>query len=177
MSITKTKTLTQADTKLSAGVLSGFVMAAILPFFLHLQLVTGPLINAMLILAAVILGLRWAIILSIFPSIMAMAGGLLLPVMLPVVPYIIMSNMIMVALVDYYFKSDKNANNGYWKGVLSGALAKSFFLMMASASVLTFMNNPQAIKLAVSAFGIVQFLTALAGACIAFVFLKYIKKI
>lgn len=177
MPIIKTQTLSQAETKITAGVLAGFVVATILPFFFHVQLVTGPLINAMLILATVILGLRWALVLSIIPSIMALAGGLLLPFMAPVVPFIILSNMLMVALVNYFYTRDGNANNGYWKGVLSGALGKSFFLMVAAFGVLSYFQNPQAVKLAVSAFGIIQFLTALVGACLAFLFLKFVKKI
>jgi hypothetical protein len=171
------KTLSQAETKITAGVLSGFVVATILPFFFHVQLVTGPIINAMLILAAVILGLRWALILSVIPSIMALAGGLLLPFMAPVVPFIIISNMIMVACVDYFYRRDASANNGYWKGLMVGSIAKSFFLMVMGFAVLQYFRNPQAVKLAVSAFGLVQFMTALAGGCLAFGFLKFIKKI
>jgi hypothetical protein len=67
--------------------------------------------------------------------------------------------------------------NGFWKGVISGSLAKSIFLMLTGFSVLQYFHNPQAVKLAVSAFGIIQLLTALAGGIIAFIFLKFIKKI
>lgn len=173
----KTQTLTTEQTRVSAGILSAFVVANILPFFLHLQLVTGPLINALLILATIILGLRWALILSIIPSIMALAGGLLLPFMAPVVPYIILSNMIMVSVLNFFYQADKNAGNGFWKGTISGALAKSLFLMLASFSVLSYFHNPQAAVLAVKAFGLIQFATALAGACLAYGFLKFVKKI
>jgi hypothetical protein len=173
----KVETLPQVETKVTVGVLTSFAIATILPFFLHIQLLTGPIINAMLIIATVILGLRWALALSIIPSIMALVGGLLLPFMAPVVPFIIVSNMIMVAGVNYFYQGDKNANNGFWKGVLAGALAKSFFLMLTGFAVLKYFHNPQAVKLAISAFGLIQFLTALAGAIIAFSFLKFTKKI
>lgn len=173
----KAKTFSQSEIKVAAGVLSGFVVATILPFFFHVQLVTGPIINAMLILAAVILGLRWAAILSVIPSIMALAGGLLLPFMAPVVPFIIISNIIMVVTVDRFYLADGNANNGFWKGVVVGSIAKSFFLMLTGFMVLKFFHNPQAVKLAVSAFGLVQFMTALVGGCLAFGLLKFIRKI
>lgn len=157
--------------------MSAFAVASILPFFLHQQLVTGPIINAMLIVVTVAMGRRYGLMLSVIPSIMALAGGLLLPFMAPVVPFIIMSNMVMVYFVDKLYTADDNENNGYWKGVLMGAVCKSFFLMLTGFMVLKLFNNPQAVKLAISAFGIVQLMTALVGAVLAFGFLKFIKRI
>lgn len=171
------QSLPQVETRVAVGVLTSFAIATILPFFLHVQLLTGPIINAMLILVTIILGLRWALTLSVIPSIMALVGGLLLPFMTPVVPFIILSNMIMVVGVNYFYLAASSVNNGFWKGALAGALAKSFFLMLTGFAVLKYFHNPQAVKLAVSAFGLVQFLTALAGAVIAFGFLKFTKKI
>jgi hypothetical protein len=172
----KIEVLDRAEANVKSGVWAAFVVAVILPFFIHYQFLTGPFINAMLIVVTIVLGLRYGLLLSVVPSLMALAGGLLLPVMAPVVPFIIISNMMLVWLVDYFFNQDKKQSNGFIKGVVIGSLAKSFFLMLASLSVLGLLGNPKAIKLAVSAFGSVQLGTALLGGLLAYFFLKFIKR-
>ena len=177
MNNSQEKVLDQIQTKTTAGVLSAFSIATILPFFLHQQLITGPIINAMLFLAVVFLGLRWAIILSFIPSIMALTGGLLLPFLTPIVPFIMLSNIIMVFLFAKFYNLNANISINFWQGVLTGSLAKSFFLMICGFLVLNYFKNPQAVKLAVSALGVLQFGTAVVGGSIAFGFLKFVKKI
>jgi len=177
MNEVKVETKSQEMVKTNASVLAAFAVAIILPFFLHLQLVTGPIINAMLIIVTIVLGLRWGLILSIIPSIMALAGGLLLPFLTPVIPFIILSNMLMVGTLSYFYEQDAKQIDGYWKGVSAGSLIKSLFLMICGFLVLKFYHNPQAVKLAVTALGVIQLVTSLAGGVIAYLFLKFIKLI
>jgi len=71
-------------------------VATLLPFFIHLQWITGPVINAILILILFLVGIRSALVVCLIPSLMALAGGLLPAILAPVIPFIMISNVIFV---------------------------------------------------------------------------------
>lgn len=147
-------------------ILCGLMIVPMIPN----QLFSGPLVNALLFIVTVFLGLRSGIILSFVPSLMALFGGLLPAIMAPFIPFIIISNIIMVTL--FHFARQKN----YWLGVGIGGVAKFLFLTVASRMYFQlFLNKPitQAIATMMSWN---QLYSALLGGIIAFVFLKFVKR-
>ena len=95
------------------------------------QLLTGTIVNAALFISCVILGIRGAILLALAPSIFALAVGLLPAVLAPMIPFVILGNVILILAFD--FLSKKN----FWQGVILGAFIKFIFLYSASFMVIT----------------------------------------
>ena len=83
--------LQNVKVKMLAQFASLLAIAVILPLF-HQQWLTGPLVNAILFIAVVLLGSQNAIIMGLLPSTIALAAGLLPAVLAPMVPFIIISN-------------------------------------------------------------------------------------
>jgi hypothetical protein len=171
------KSLTAVNVKAltSFVVLSG--LAIFLPFFLHLQLVTGPIINAILIITLFLVGIRSAMVLALVPSLMALSGGLLPPILAPAVPFIMISNMIFVLTVDYIYQYFKDENKGYWLGIVAGAGLKFIFLLLSVNFISELLIKQElAVKVA-QMMSWPQFATAVAGGLIAWVVLKWMKRI
>ena len=90
--------------KVNAQALTAFIglagIATALPFFIHLQWITGPIINAIFILVLFLVGIRSALVVALIPSLMALSGGLLPAILAPVVPFIMIGNAIYVLAID-----------------------------------------------------------------------------
>lgn len=128
------------------------------------QAITGPLVNAMLFLSVVFLGLRNALWLSLFPSLVAVFTGIIPFAALPMIPFIITSNIILVLVFSFYQKS-------FWQGVFTASFAKFIFLF-STAHVLTgyFIGGNLAVQMT-TIFGWHQLATALIGGVIAKIFI------
>ena len=74
----------------------------ILPGFIHNQWITGPVINAALILAAVCIGPMEAVILGLMPSTVALSSGLLPLPLAPMVPFIMVGNAVLILSFQYF---------------------------------------------------------------------------
>jgi hypothetical protein len=152
-------------------------VATALPFFFHFQWATGPIVNALLIIALLLLGIRSAFLLCLIPSLMALAGGLLPPVMAPVVPFIMISNVLFVFTIDYFYRNAKNAIQGYWIGVFIGAGLKYLFLYLNVSLMMNLILKEELAAKVSMMMSWTQLATALAGGFIAFVVLKSLKRI
>ena len=150
-------------------------VAIFLPFFIHLPWLTGPIVNAILILVLLLCGLRSAFLVACLPSLMALSGGLLPAVLAPALPFIMISNIIFVVTIDWFYKRSRTDFNGYWLGVLSGAALKFVFLFF-SVNILAagFIKTP-IIPLVTKMLGWSQLATAIAGGLIAWGILKFLK--
>ncbi len=66
------KALEQTLEKINTGSMATFLLlfglAALLPFFIHIQWLTGPIMNAIFIIVLFLSGLRSAIIVAFVPS-------------------------------------------------------------------------------------------------------------
>ncbi|MCX6760366.1 MAG: hypothetical protein NTW46_03430 [Candidatus Nealsonbacteria bacterium] len=104
--------------KEAVGTLANFLVilgvAVIVPMF-HNQFATGPIVNAVLFISAVILGLDKALFICLIPSVIAMSVGLLPPVLAPMVPFIMISNVLMVFVFFYTKKTN------YWLAMVSAS--------------------------------------------------------
>lgn len=174
---TKEKVLTRINVK----TLSQFIVLASLvmfvPFFIHLQWLTGPMVNAVLIITLFVVGVRSALVLCMVPSMMALAGGLIPAIIAPAIPFIMLSNAILVLTVDYFYNNIQNNIKGFSIGVLTGAFLKFGFLFLSINIVADLLIKQELATKIAQLFSFTQFLTAVSGGAIAWLVLKYIKRI
>jgi hypothetical protein len=151
-------------------------VALFLPFFIHLQWISGPIINAILILLLFLSGIRAAMVVALVPSLMALAGGLLPAVLSPAVPFIMISNVIYVLSIDRIYDWSKNSATGYWQGVLIGSILKFVFLFLSVSWIAKLLIKQElAVKVA-QMMSWPQLATAIIGGMIAWVILKWLRR-
>lgn len=171
----------QAAVKVDAAALANFIgLAAVvtfLPFLIHLQWITGPIVNALLILILFIVGIRSALFMCLVPSLMALAGGLLPIPLAPIVPFIMIGNVIFILSVDYSYRTAKKQFNGYWIGVIAGSALKYLFIWFSANLMIWLILKGQLAAAVVKMVSWPQFATALAGGVIAWGILKWLKRI
>lgn len=148
--------------------LSGSLL--IMPLF-HNQTITGPLVNAIFFIALYFLGLRDVLLLAFLPSLVALSAGTLPTVLAPMVPYIIVSNAILICA--FGFLRQKN----FWLGVLAASVLKFSFLYASVFYLVSIFSDKKLPQSAATMMSWPQFYSALAGGVIAFIFLKSIKRI
>jgi len=171
------KALPQADYRSAVQfvVLAGITI--FLPFVLHVQLITGPVINAIFILTLFLLGIRSAVIIALIPSLMALSGGLLPAVLAPVVPFIMIGNIIFIFMIDLLYNRIKNATIGYWSGVIAGAGLKFAFLFLSVAWIQDLVIKQSVTGQVAQMMSWPQFATAVAGGVLAWGTLKGLEKV
>lgn len=153
------KTQTISREALMTAVLVG---AATLAPLLHSQLVTGTIVNATLFLAAMSLGFGTASAIALFPSLIALAVGTLPPAMAPLVPLIIVSNVVLVAV----FMLLKRYS--FARAAVLASLAKFLFLVSFSATIIRYFEPGMPWSALSSMIGWPQLITALSGAAVAY---------
>jgi len=158
------------------------------------QSITGPIVNATLFIAVVTMGWRNAILIGLTPSLIALMAGTLPSVLAPMVPFIAVSNAMLIVVFGLFAKKPARiatparhadashagwqsvAGGNYWLGIASASFLKFVFLFGTSAILINLFNIqlPKSIALMMS---YPQLLTALAGGVIAYLFLKTIKRV
>ncbi len=128
------------------------------------QFITGPLINTVLYLAAMIVGWQGGMLIGILTPVIASIRGILPPPLTPLIPFIALGNSILVILFFWLQSKNKIA------GIIIASLVKS--LLLASAVKLV-VQVPPAIAQMMS---LPQLITALAGGAIALVLARFFKK-
>ncbi|HOX10709.1 MAG TPA: hypothetical protein P5323_01165 [Candidatus Moranbacteria bacterium] len=144
------------------------VGVAMLAPLLHQQLITGTIVNATLFVAAIILGRRMGIMVGIIPSVIALTVGTLPAVLAPMVPYIMLSNALLILV--FIFLKDKN----YWLAVCAASFSKFIFLYMVSAFVFGVLTQKVLATMIAQMMSWPQLITALAGGTLAWI--VYYKK-
>ena len=127
------------------------------------QPVTGPAVNAMLILSALLAGPASGVIIGSLTPIIAWQRGILPPPLGPMVPFIAVANAVLVILFSLLGKRYPIL------GVAVGALAK--FAVLATAVQLVVTVPPPV----AAAMGFPQLITALAGGAIALLAYRVLK--
>lgn len=136
-------------------------IAVFAPLF-HNQAITGPIVNAVLFISVFVVGISGSVLIAFVPSVIALSTGLLSLVLAPMIPFIMMGNIILV--LSFAFLKDKN----YWLGMVSASFLKFIFLFSVSSIISS--------KLVI-AMSWPQLITALAGGVIAYFSLRAIKRI
>jgi hypothetical protein len=147
--------------------LAGVMLAPLFPN----QFISGPIVNALLIIITVMLGLRSAVIMSFLPSLMALTNGLLPPMFAPFVPFIILSNIIFVCIFH------KLRLRNYWLAAGTGSVVKFIFLFAASQIFFNLFLDQTLARSASLMMSWNQLYSAALGSLIAYGFLKTIKRI
>jgi len=135
------------------------------------QFITGSIVNATLLIAVALLGMRDGILIGLIPSSIALATGLLPVVLAPMIPFIIVGNAIMVVIFGYL--RDKN----YWLALASGSVLKFAFLFGTSSIVANLLINEQLTEKVAVMMSWPQLVTALAGGLLAYGFLRGTRKL
>ncbi|WP_350343306.1 hypothetical protein PRVXH_002373 [Proteinivorax hydrogeniformans] len=71
------------------------------------QMVTGIVVNAMLVLAALSVGIYGSIIVGGLTPLIAFIRGILPPILGPVIPFIIISNWALIIIFMIFYKRNK----------------------------------------------------------------------
>lgn len=150
--------------------LSIFVSIAVFAPYFGNQLITGSIVNALLFISVILTGVETAFMLCLIPSLISLYTGLLPIAIAPMIPFIMTGNALMV-LTFSKFKA-----KGFWFGAIPAAFIKYIFIysvgMLLVNSVLKGISKNVLLMISWP-----QLATAIAGACIAFIFLKTIKKV
>ncbi len=146
-----------------------FFSAVLFAPLIGVQAITGPIVNAILFLAVIFIGVRGAVLIALFPSIIALSVGLLPPAIAPMIPFIISGNVILVVVFNHFYKS-------FWKGVFLASYLKFLFLSLSSLVVVNFLTNEIIAKQMLVMMSCPQLITALAGGVIAHAVLRFTQK-
>ena len=145
-------------------------LSILLPLF-HSQYITGPAVNAILFLSAVLVGSTGAMLMAMIPSVIALSSGLLPIALAPAVPFIMLGNAILIAAFMLFQKKS------FWLAAIVAGFAKFIFLFGSSQLVIGLIAKKQVAVTAASMLSYPQLLTALAGAVLAWGILKGLKRI
>lgn len=127
------------------------------------QMVTGPAVNAMLLISGTYVGIIGAVIIGILTPLIAFVRGILAPPLAPMIPFIMVGNAVLIIA---YVISRAKLGKGYAGsavGLIIGAIIK--FLILSSAVRFIVSVPPPVAK----AMQIPQLYTALLGGVIAFI--------
>ncbi|MCG2689881.1 hypothetical protein L6252_01195 [Candidatus Parcubacteria bacterium] len=144
-------------------------ISVVAPLF-HFQIITGPIVNAMLFLAVLFLPIEGALMLCLLPSLIALSVGALPVALAPMVPFIMTSNAILVMA----FTSLKKKN--FMAAVIFASFLKFIFLLLTSYLVLELITQKQIAQKVAQMMSYPQLITALTGGLLAFIILKCLKK-
>jgi hypothetical protein len=146
-------------------------LTAYLPTAIHNQFITGPLVNMSLILAVFLIGPYEAVFLGLIPSVLALVSGLLPAALAPAVPFIMISNAILIGV--YHYLGKKN----FGISIFTAAFLKFLFLYLVTGLLVSyFVAGTASVSLA-AMFGWVQLATAIVGGLLAFVILVFMRRL
>jgi hypothetical protein len=132
------------------------------------QLITGTIVNAVLFASVFVLGIQGALAIAFFPSVISLGLGLLPAIMTPMIPFIVLGNLILVGLFAAF------KNRSYWLAAAGASVIKFIWLLVMSQIVISlFIKGAVSTKIA-AMMSWPQLITAIAGAIIAYVFVKKI---
>lgn len=153
--------------------LLNFVMIAVLffiPALISNQAIVGPLVNAALILSLMYLGQDQAFVLAILPSTVALSSGLLPVVLAPMIPFIILSNIVYLKTFQVLSKKGSSI-----QAVIVAALLKSVFLTLIVHSIMFNLLSPTITDKLLNMMTWPQLWTATVGGGLALLIKKYVR--
>lgn len=175
----KEQAIVQANTLHIIQFLALSLTSIILPFFIHSQLITGTIINAILILALFMIGIRSALVLCLLPSLIALSSGLLPTILSPIIPFIMVGNIIFVLTVNFFYNLKNNKllpiNSNFLIGIIIGAGLKSLFLFSSINLISKLLFKEELTTKIIQMMSWPQFITAFIGGIIALTILKFIN--
>jgi hypothetical protein len=168
MSNTKLLAIKKENALVLAQFVALFSIAVTAPF-VRVQPITGSIVNATLFLAVMLLGFRKAVLISTVPSLISLTSGLMPLTFAPLIPYIMVGNIILILTFDYL-------RHNYWIGATAACLLKFIFLLGISNIYIHSLVDAKLVSKAETMFGGIQLATAVVGAVIAYYFFKLLKR-
>jgi hypothetical protein len=166
----KTKILSFPFSKIlfwKVALFASFIGIASLAPILKQQLITGSIVNAVLLLSLVLLGREAAILVGFLPSVISLSLGFLPVVFAPFLPFIIGGNIILVLVFGFLRKKN------YWLAMVSAGFLKFVFLAVSSSIIVNlFIKSPIMAKQLAFMMSWPQLLTAICGGVLAYSLLK-----
>ena len=135
------------------------------------QFIVGPIVNATLFISAATLGTAGAIMVGLVPSVISLSVGLLPPVLAPVIPFIMISNALLVSVFAIFRKRN------FFLGIVAASVVKYLFLYATSSMVISLLLKKEVASSVAQMMSWPQLVTALAGGVLAWVFLRGAKRI
>lgn len=140
--------------------------ATAVPALINQQFITGPIVNAILFSSTIILGTESAIMIGLIPSLIAFSFGLLSPALATMVPFIMMSNVLLVMIFGTFRKKN------YWLSMISASAIKFLFLLATSSIVINLLLKKEVATKVAQMMSWPQLITAFIGGIIAFLIIK-----
>ena len=143
------------------------LIAVLTPFLLgHNQLLTGTIVNAMLVLAALNLKTYKILPIIVLPSIAAVSIGLIFGGFTPYLAWMVLPIWIGNFLLVYVIKTlHLHLKKNKWMSAIVASVMKAAFLFLVAAILVVTQGMP---SIFLTAMGGLQLITALLGAFIAF---------
>ena len=161
-----------------AGTLLLLTLAVAIPGLGQPQYITGPLVNALLIITVETMGVAAALWVGVAPSVVAWGSGVLPAPLVVMIQFIVAGNAILAATHGVLRRVN------YWLGVVVGAVLKSAWLWLtvnfATARPFSMQIDGavRPVSIPAAMFAMMtwpQLATALAGAALAFGVLKALR--
>ena len=142
---------------------------------------TGPFVNAMLLLSVLLLNIQAGCIIGCFSPLMAVIRGQLPPVFVPIVPFIIIGNCLLVVLFGLIIRREKifvkNKNVIRIVAIFIAAFVKFIWLSASVTIFLPLFFGVTFPEKAAYIFMLPQLLSALAGGLFALLFYSLLRRI
>ena len=138
--------------------------------------ITGPIINACLIIAALGAGMACGIILSVITPVTSflITGSPIMSAIPAIIPCVMIGNIILVVAVSLIAKKIKG-NAGLIAGMAAGSIVKALFMGVVIALVLIPSLLPEAMFQ--TKYSVTQLITAVIGSVLAFIIWIPLKKV
>ena len=136
------------------------------------QPVTGPLVNLMLFLTAMVLNPLSAMALGCLTPVIAVIRGQLPAILLPMVPFIIIGNALLIlgfsftkqALEGIFrIRPPKTKSIPHWVGIIAGSTSKFLWLYASASFVLPVIFGKNLPANFIATMALPQLVTALIG--------------
>lgn len=145
-------------------------LTAFLPIIIHSQFITGPIVNMSLILATFLIGPFEAAFLGLMPSVLALISGLLPMALAPIIPFIMISNAILIGTYHYFGKKNFRVS------IFIASSLKFLFLYGVSNFIITILLGNKVAPALVIMMGWPQLFTAVMGGILAYIILSFMRK-
>lgn len=142
----------------------------IIPAIIHQQFITGPIVNACLLLAGLFVGSSEAMFLGLIPSVVALGSGTLPAPLAPMVPFIMISNSLYILVFT------KLRKRNFTVAVVLASSLKFLWLTTLSKQVLKQLLPAKFITPMTIMMSWPQLATALLGGLIAVSIYKLFKR-
>ncbi len=135
------------------------------------QALAGSIVNSALFIAVALFGPQTAVLVALMPSLIAASTGLLPLALAPMIPFIIIGNILLISVFSLLKKKN------YWVRVFSAGFLKFVFLFSASSIMFDLLLGEKIASKVAVMMSWPQLFTAISGGLIAYLFLKSIKKL